>query len=91
MLSQDGAALAARLMTTLNKSARDVLVRFRVHACTDVTGFGFLGHACELAQGSGVQLEIDAGAIDCIPEALELARMRFFAAGASQNDKWGDD
>jgi len=85
MLSQDGAALAARLMTTLNKSARDVLVRFRVHACTDVTGFGFLGHACELAQGSGVQLEIDAGAIDCIPEALELARMGILPAGLYRN------
>jgi len=90
MLSQDGAALAARLMTTLNKSARDVLVRFRVHACTDVTGFGFLGHACELAQGSGVQLEIDAGAIDCIPEALELARMGILPAGLYRNRSFAE-
>ena len=35
-------------MTTLNKSARDAMVRYRVHACTDVTGFGLLGHSCLL-------------------------------------------
>ena len=39
------AALAHRLMTTLNKAARDCMVRYAVHACTDVTGFGLLGHA----------------------------------------------
>ena len=47
------------LMTTLNKSARDVMVKYRVHACTDVTGFGLLGHSLEMAQGSGVELEME--------------------------------
>ena len=47
--------LAYRLMTTLNKSARDAMIRYRVHACTDVTGFGLLGHAFEMAQGSDVR------------------------------------
>ena len=56
LASPAGQALALRLMTTLNKGARDCMVRYRVHACTDVTGFGLLGHAFELAQGSdGVQ------------------------------------
>ena len=44
LLSDEGKALAYRLMTTLNKSARDCMVKYRVHACTDVTGFGLLGH-----------------------------------------------
>ena len=72
-------------MTTLNKSARDAMVNYRVHACTDVTGFGLLGHACEMAQGSGVELELHVGDIDLIPEAVELARMGILPAGMYRN------
>ena len=77
--------LAHRLMTTLNKAARDVMVQFRVHACTDVTGFGFLGHAFEMAQGSDTALEIDTASIDLIPQALELARMGILPEGMYRN------
>ncbi len=73
------------LMTTLNKSARDVMVRYPVHACTDVTGFGLLGHGLEMAQGSGVELEIEAEAVDVIPEAAELARMGILPEGMYRN------
>ena len=85
MASQEAIALAERLMTTLNKSARDAMVNCRVHACTDVTGFGLLGHACEMAQGSGVELELHVGDIDLIPEAVELARMGILPAGMYRN------
>lgn len=85
MTSPEGMALAVRLMTTLNRSARDAMVRFRVHACTDVTGFGLLGHALEMAQGSGAELHIDANAVDLIPEALELARMGVLPEGMYRN------
>ena len=85
LLSEDGKQLAQRLMTTLNKSARDAMVPFRVHACTDVTGFSFLGHASEMAAGSDVQLRIDTSAIDLIPEALEFARMGILPAGMYRN------
>ena len=85
MASQEAIALAERLMTTLNKSARDAMVNYRVHACTDVTGFGLLGHACEMAQGSGVELELHGGDIDLIPEAVELARMGILPAGMYRN------
>ena len=85
MASQEAIALAERLMTTLNKSARDAMVNYRVHACTDVTGFGLLGHACEMAQGSGVELELQVGDIDLIPEAVELARMGILPAGMYRN------
>ena len=76
---------AYTLMTTLNKAARDVMVQYRVHACTDVTGFGLLGHGLEMAQGSGVELEIDVGAVDFIPEAAELARMGILPEGMYRN------
>ena len=85
LLSEAGKALAIRLMTTLNKSARDVMVQYRVHACTDVTGFSFLGHASEMATGSDVQLEIDTAAIDLIGEALDFARMGILPAGMYRN------
>lgn len=85
MLSTEGEALAYRLMTTLNKCARDAMVKYRVHACTDVTGFGLLGHACEMAQGSDVDLEIHVGDIDLIPEAVSLAQMGILPAGMYRN------
>ena len=85
MLSVEGRALAEELMTTLNKSARDAMVKYRVHACTDVTGFSFLGHASEMATGSDVQLEIDTAAIDLIGEALDFARMGILPAGMYRN------
>ena len=85
MASPAAIALAQQLMTTLNKSARDAMVQYRVHACTDVTGFGLLGHACEMAQGSGVELELRVEDIDLIPEAVELARMGILPAGMYRN------
>lgn len=77
--------LMIRLMTTLNKSARDVLVNYDVHACTDVTGFSFLGHLYEMCSGSGVSAEIDVQAISLIPEALEFARIGILPEGMYRN------
>ena len=85
MLSAEGRALAEELMTTLNKSARDAMVKYRVHACTDVTGFGLLGHSYEMAQGSDVELELEVDAIHLIPEALEFANMGLLPAGMYRN------
>ena len=79
------------LMATLNKAARDAMVRYRVHACTDVTGFGLLGHGLEMAQGGGVELEIDAGAVDFLPEAAELARMGVLPEGMYRNRAFAGD
>ena len=85
MAPPEAMARAQRLMTTLNKSARDAMVKYRVHACTDVTGFGLLGHGLEMAQGSGVELEIRVGAVDFIPEAAELAKMGVLPEGMYRN------
>lgn len=85
LLSEEGAALAKKLMTTLNKSARDCMVRFRTHACTDVTGFGMLGHLYEMAQGSGLTAELDTTAIDIIPEALSFAELGVLPEGMYRN------
>ncbi len=82
---------AHKLMTTLNKAARDIMVQYRVHACTDVTGFGLLGHGLEMAQGSGVELEIDVGAVDFIPESAELARMGILPEGMYRNRSFAEE
>ena len=85
LASPEAMELAQRLMTTLNKSARDVMVNYRVHACTDVTGFGMLGHACEMAQGSGVEIELWTEAVDFIPQAAELAKIGILPEGMYRN------
>ena len=84
-------ARAYELMTTLNKAARDIMVRHPVHACTDVTGFGLLGHGLEMAQGSGGELEIDVSAVDMIPEAAELAKMGILPEGMYRNRAFAED
>lgn len=72
-------------MSTLNKYAHDVLVKYSVHACTDVTGFALLGHSLELAQGSGVTVHIKAQAVPYHQQAYEMAEMGFIPAGAYRN------
>jgi selenide, water dikinase len=76
---RDGAASGSGLeaaigsMLELNRSASELLRPFAPHAATDVTGFGLLGHAHELASRSGVRVVLDAGALPALPGALDLA------------------
>ncbi len=90
LCSQEGVALANRLMTTLNKSARDVMVQYRVHACTDVTGFGLLGHCFEMAQGSNAQITLQVAEMDLVEEALSFARMGVLPAGMYRNRSFAE-
>ena len=85
MISTESSELIDRLMSTLNKSARDCMVKYRVHACTDVTGFGLMGHMSEMLLGSDASARLEMGAIDIIPEALELARMGMLPEGMYRN------
>ena len=75
-------------MATLNKTARDIMVEYPVHSCTDITGFGLLGHSYEMAQGSGCTLHIEAGRVPYHPEALEMAEMGLIPAGAYRNREY---
>lgn len=77
-------------MSTLNKYARDVLVNYPVHSCTDVTGFGLLGHSLEMAQGSEVTLHINTSALNYHKEAYEMAEMGFVPAGAYRNREFAE-
>jgi len=91
MVSPEGMEQAYCLMTTLNRAARDAMVKYRVHACTDVTGFGLLGHAFEMAQGSDVELELWVDGVDFIDGALELARMGILPEGMYRNRTFAED
>ena len=90
LLEQETHDLMIRLMTTLNKGARDVLVNYDVHACTDVTGFSFLGHLYEMCSGSDVSAEIDVSGISLIPEALEFARLGILPEGMYRNRAYAE-
>lgn len=75
---------AVASMTALNKSAADVLERLppgSVHACTDITGFGLLGHASEMATASECTLEIEADRVPLLPGALELVKTNLPGGG----------
>jgi len=61
-------------MTRLNATACRLMLEHGVHACTDVTGFGILGHALEVAEASGVGVRIHAGSVPCYGESLALVR-----------------
>ena len=77
-------------MATLNKSARDVMINYSVHSCTDVTGFSLLGHSYEMAQGSGCTINIFANKIPYHKEAYEFAEMGFIPAGAYRNREYAE-
>ena len=77
-------------MATLNKSARDIMVKYRVHSCTDVTGFSLLGHSYEMAQGSDCTINIYTDKIPYHKEAYEFADMGFIPAGAYRNREYAE-
>jgi selenide,water dikinase len=77
---------ATASMTTLNKAAAELVTGgFAVHAMTDVTGFGLIGHAREMAIGSGVSLQIFASQVRLLPGALECVRGGFVPGGLNAN------
>jgi selenide, water dikinase len=83
------AALVARsvaAMTTLNRRAAELMAEMvDVHACTDVTGFGFLGHALEMAEGSGVGMRIDASSVPFFPEIRRFVEEEMIPGGLIRN------
>jgi selenide,water dikinase len=76
---------AVILMTTLNADAARAMIRVGVHAATDVTGFGLLGHMHNMLRASGVSADIDAGSVRLLPRARELAERGAVAGGTKRN------
>ena len=72
-------------MLMLNRAACEAMLAFDVHGCTDVTGFGLIGHAREMALGSRVTIEIDSASVPLLPGALEYSRQGALAGGLKNN------
>ena len=76
---------AAELMATLNRAAAEAMVEVGAHACTDVTGFGLLGHLREMSAGSGVDVTVDARAVPMLPAARTFAGADVVPGGTLDN------
>ena len=75
-------------MVTLNSKASELMMEIGVNACTDVTGFGLLGHACEMIESTDVGLTIHSNSVPIISEAIEYARMGLVPGGTHRNRKY---
>lgn len=78
-------AAAIETMTTSAAKASKAMVRLGANACTDVTGFGLIGHAYEMAKGSGVTLEINSEAVPLLPDVIELIEQKMLTRGDKNN------
>jgi selenide,water dikinase len=76
---------AVEVMATLNRRAAEVMKGFHIDACTDVTGFGLLGHLCEMLGRGEIGIKISLDAIPILPQAEEYAGMGFVPGGAHRN------
>lgn len=83
---------ATQSMTTLNRAAAEIMARpeFGVHAATDVTGFGLIGHAREMALGSGVSLRIHSSSVPLMPGAADCVRQGFVPGGLKNNREFAE-
>ncbi len=91
LTSEETNRIVVDSMIRLNKYACEIMRAYPVNSCTDVTGFGLLGHAYEMGAGSGVSISLDAAAMPLLPEARDMARMGIIPAGAYANRSFLED
>ncbi len=85
MASEEAVRKSVESMVTLNRTASEWMKTFGAHACTDITGFSFIGHALEMATASQVGLVIQSKEIPIFPEAIEYAKLGLLPGGAYSN------
>lgn len=90
MASKEAEEEAIKVMTTLNRLPKEIMDNYPVHACTDVTGFGLLGHGIEMAEPSEVSFELYADEIPYVTESMSLAETGMIPEGAYKNKKYFD-
>jgi len=92
MASDDLVAKSIRCMSGLNKKAADLMTQYsNIHACTDVTGFGLLGHASEMIEGADVGMVIQSSFIPIFREIQEFVEMGIIPGGLNRNRKFRMD
>ena len=82
---------AVAAMTALNKTASQIMRNYPVHACSDITGYGLLGHGMEMASGSSVTLIFDSAKLPLLPRARRLAEKGFLTGGCKRNREYLKD
>ncbi len=85
LLTEEENAEIEATMAFLNKYAWEAMQGVKVDGCTDITGFGLMGHAAEMARAGGVTLELYSHKVPIFPRALEMAAMGIIPAGAYRN------
>lgn len=85
MASKEAYDIAVNVMSTLNKYAGEIIMEHEISACTDITGFGIMGHCYEMASGSKISLRLFKDNIPYIKEAKEYAKMGLVPAGCYNN------
>lgn len=85
LVEPDHLTAAIRWMSSLNRRAAEIAARLHPHAVTDVTGFGLCGHAAEMADASGLAVELDLARLPLLPGAEQAASMGLVPAGAGKN------
>ena len=88
--SEDSVTAATASMLTLNRAACEAMLRFDVHGCTDITGFGMVGHVREMALASGVTIEIQAAHVPLLPGALDAVRAGAIPGGLRNNREFAE-
>ena len=88
LLQAETKARLTKQMVKLNDKAAEVMVSLGAHACTDITGFGLIGHACEMAENSGVAIELYLDKVPFIREVLQFAQMGLIPEGMYANEEF---
>jgi selenide,water dikinase len=88
LAGEETANRAAECMAALNRVASQLMQEVGVSACTDITGFGLLGHACEMIQDSDTGMRIRMSAVPLLPETVEFARMGMIPGGTYRNKEF---
>jgi selenide, water dikinase len=84
-ITEEAMEPVTRSMTTLNKIAAEAMIDLGAHACTDVTGFGLIGHASHLVQEGDLGIEFDFSQIPAFPEVMDLLKKEICPGGLGRN------
>lgn len=85
LASQETIDKVQKVMVALNRAAAEAMIEVEVNACTDVTGFGLIGHLCEMVCGLPISAEVEISSVPIFPEALDFAHMGLVPAGTYNN------
>jgi len=85
LISDEEMAEVIKSMATLNKAAAELMIELGAHACTDITGFGLIGHASHLVQEGEIGIELDLDSVPVFPGVIELLKQEICPGGLGRN------